>query len=311
MSMEMRELYHNLIVKSAETNKNIVVLDSDLSNSSKSWMFAEKFPDRFVNVGIGEANMIGAAAGLAAMGKIPFTHTFAPFASRRVADQVTLSVAYTGMNVKMMGSDPGILGETNGGTHMAFEDVAIMRAIPGMTVIEPVDNVQLESLFPQMLAHDGAVYTRLFRKVPPEIFEKGTKFTIGKGHLCRKGADVTIVASGIMMTEALLAGDALAKEGISAEIINIHTLKPLDTDIIIESAKKTGCVIIAENHNIVNGLGSAVCEALAENYPVPARRIGVKDKFGEVGKLDYLKKIMEMRAEDIVATAKDIIKRKR
>jgi len=296
----MRDVYIDLIIAAARDDDRIIMLDADLSKAGGTKKFGTVFPDRFINVGIAEANMIGVAAGLASMGKIPFTHTFTPFATRRVCDQVTLSVAYAKQKVIMAGSDPGIAAEINGGTHMSLEDVAIMRNIPGMLIVEPVDTTQLISLFPQILAHDGAVYVRLFRKNADKIYDNGTEFTLGKGHVCRTGTDVTIVTSGLMISEAFRAGDILAGKGVSAEIINIHTIKPLDTDLILESAKKTGKVIVAENHGIIGGLGSAVAEFLSETFPVPVKRVGVRDRFGEVGKMPYLKEIFKMRAEDIV-----------
>ncbi|MCL2702215.1 MAG: transketolase family protein [Defluviitaleaceae bacterium] len=305
----LRDTYCDLLIEHAKENKNIVLLDADLSKAGGLKRFMAAFPDRFINVGVAEANMIGIAAGLSAMGWIPFTHTFTPFATRRVCDQVTLSVAYAGLNVKMAGSDPGIAAELNGGTHMSLEDVAIMRNIPGMVIFEPVDSAQLKSVFPQILNYDGGCYIRLFRKNAVKVYEDGTEFTLGKGHVIKSGKDVTIIATGIMVSESVKAADELEKLGVSAELINIHTIKPLDTDLILNSAKKTGAVVAAENHSVVNGLGSAVAEFLSENFPVPVKRIGVRDRFGEVGKTDYLKTIMNMRAEDIVQAAQSVIKR--
>lgn len=304
VNRDLREIYVDLLVQEAKKHDNLVICEADLMAAAKTANFAKVFPERVVNVGVAEANMIGVAAGLANMGKIPFTHTFTPFASRRVADQVTLSVAYSGLNVKMVGSDPGICAELNGGTHMSMEDVAIMRNIPGMTVYEPVDGVQLASMMPQIVEHDGPVYIRLMRKGNDKVFPVGTEFKLGKAATVKEGKDVTIFATGIMVKESIEAAELLAKEGIDASIINLHTIKPLDEEAVIAEAKKTGAVVVAENHNIINGLGSAVSECLAENYPTPVKRVGVKDHFGEVGKRPFLQEKYKMLAKDIVKAAK-------
>jgi transketolase len=304
VNRDLREIYVDLLVQEAKKHDNLVICEADLMAAAKTANFAKVFPERVVNVGVAEANMIGVAAGLANMGKIPFTHTFTPFASRRVADQVTLSVAYSGLNVKMVGSDPGICAELNGGTHMSMEDVAIMRNIPGMTVYEPVDGVQLASMMPQIVEHDGPVYIRLMRKGNDKVFPVGTEFKLGKAATVKEGKDVTIFATGIMVKESIEAAELLAQEGIDASVINLHTIKPLDEEAVIAEAKKTGAVVVAENHNIINGLGSAVAECLAENHPTPVKRVGVKDHFGEVGKRPFLQEKYEMLAKDIVKAAK-------
>lgn len=307
----LRETYVDLLIQYAAENKDIVILEADLMKAGGTGRFAEEYPDRTFDVGIQEANMIGTAAGMSAMGKIPFTHTFTAFASRRVCDQVTLSVAYAGLNVKMMGSDPGVTAEYNGGTHMSMEDVSIMRNIPGMVVYEPVDSAQLKAVFPQILEHYGPVYIRLLRRNAVKVFEDGESFTLGKGKLMKEGADVSIFASGIMVAEAVEAVDALQKEGIHAELINIHTVKPLDEEIVLQSASKTGCVVTAENHSVIGGLGSAVSELLGEKYPVPVKKIGVKDHFGEVGLTPYLKEKYGLTAKDIATAAKAAIEMKK
>jgi len=214
------------------------------------------------------------------------------------------------LNVKMAGSDPGIAAELNGGTHMSMEDIAIMRNIPGMTIVEPVDSAHLKSLFPQILDHNGPVYIRLLRKQAAKVYSESDSFTLGKGHVLKSGKDVTIIASGIMVSEATLVSDILAGSGIDAELINIHTIKPLDEELVLRSAYKTRAVVTAENHSIINGLGSAVAELLIENLPVPMRRIGVRDRFGEVGKMDYLKTVMGMTAADIAKAAREAVKAK-
>jgi len=307
---EMRAVYTNTLIELAKEDERIVLCDADLMRASGTLPFRDVFPERTVDVGVAEANMIGVAAGLAASGKIPFTHSFTAFASRRCFDQVTISVAYAKLNVKMMGSDPGVSAEMNGGTHMSMEDVGLMRVLPGVTVFEPVDSVQLAQALPQIVKHEGPVYIRMFRKKAESIFGADYKFNWAKGDLLEDGTDVTIIATGIMVKESLEAARILKEEGISARIINIHTVKPIDQEIILKAAKETGAIVTAENHNIINGLGSAVAEVLVENSPVPMERIGVKDHFGEVGRMPFLMEKFHMLPVDIVAAAKAVIARK-
>lgn len=307
----LRDTYVDLLLEYAQKDDRIVALDADLMAASSVKRFSQQMPGRAIDVGVAEANMIGVAAGLAAMGKIPFTHSFTAFASRRVCDQVTLSVAYAGLNVKMIGSDPGITAELNGGTHMSMEDVSIMRNIPGMTVYEPVDSAQLRAAFPQILAHDGPVYIRLLRRPAVRIDSENDEFTLGKASLLREGGDVTILATGIMVAEALLAAEELAGQGgISAEVLNVHTVKPFDEEAVLRSAMKTGAVVTAENASVIGGLGSAAAECLGENCPVPLRRVGVRDCFGEVGLTDYLKEKFGLTAKEIVRAAHEVTERK-
>lgn len=307
----LRETYVDELIRAAQKDERIVILEADLMKAAGTGRFKEQFPERTFNVGIAEANMIGCAAGMSAMGKIPFTHTFTPFSTRRVCDQVTLSVAYAGLNVKIMGSDPGVTAELNGGTHMSMEDVAVMRNIPGMTVFEPTDSAQLRAAFPQIAEHPGPVYIRLLRRAAVRLFEDGCAFTLGKGIRMREGRDVTIAASGIMTAEAVEAAELLEKEGISAEVLNIHTIKPLDEELILESVQKTGCIVTAENHSVLNGLGSAVAECLSEKLPSPLRRVGVRDHFGEVGSTEFLKEKYGLKAKDIAAAAKSAVAAKK
>ena len=297
---EMRLAYSDALIERGRADERICVVEADLMGSSSTGRFQKLFPERTIDVGVAEANMIGVAAGLAAMGKIPFTHTFTPFATRRCCDQVTLSVAYARMNVKMVGSDPGICAELNGGTHMSFEDMAIMRNIPGMVVCEPVDSVQLRKLFGQIVDHEGPVYMRLFRKAPWKVFDESAEFTLGKACTLRKGRDATVFATGIMVKEALDAAETLAGEGVDVEVVNIHTLKPLDTQAVLESVARTGCCVTAENAFAINGLGSAVADCVCAARPCPVLRVGVDDRFGEVGKLDYLQSALHLTAADIV-----------
>lgn len=307
----LRETYVDLLIEYAAREERLVIVEADLMKAAGTARFGEIYPKRTVNVGIQEANMIGVAAGMAAMGKIPFTHTFTPFSTRRVCDQVTLSVAYAGLNVKIMGSDPGVTAELNGGTHMSMEDVAVMRNIPGMVIYEPVDSAQLRKAFPQILEYNGPVYIRLLRRNAVKVYEDDCTFELGKGTLLQEGSDVTIAASGIMVAEALEATEVLKQQGVDAEVINIHTIKPLDEAMILSSARKTGAVVTAENHSVLNGLGGAVAEFLGENYPVPVKRVGVKDHFGEVGLTPFLKEKYGLTAKEIIEAAQGAISMKR
>jgi transketolase len=306
----MRDIYVQLLIEEAHKNKDLVIVEADLMKALGTTKFAEVHPDRTINVGVAEANMIGVAAGLSNMGKLPFTHTFTPFASRRVFDQVMLSVAYSQLNVKMVGSDPGILAQLNGGTHMSFEDCGIMRNIPTMTIVEPVDGVQLAKLFPQFVTHKGPLYIRLARKENDDVFGDDATFELGKASTLKEGTDAVVFATGILVKEALKAHQSLLEQGISVAIVNIHTLKPIDKEAIVHYASQTNAVVTAENHNIHNGLGSAVAEVLGEHYPCHMERIGVKDVFGEVGKTPYLIERYELTAKDIEAAVKRVIKRK-
>lgn len=307
----MRDIYCRTLMDLASKDKNIVALDADLINSMGMSPFMEAYPERIIDCGIQEANMIGVAAGMSATGKIPFAHSFAPFATRRCYDQVFLSAAYAKLNVKIIGSDPGITAAFNGGTHMPLEDMGIMRNIPGITILEPTDSVMLVDLIKQIAYKYGIYYVRLLRKNAVKVYEDGSTFEIGKAARIRDGRDVSIIASGIMVAEALKAAGILQEKGISARVVNVFTLKPIDKDMIIECARDTGAIVTAENHNIINGLGSAVAEVLCENYPALLERVGVQDLFGEVGPEDYLKKRFEMTAEDIVKKVEKMLERKR
>ncbi len=310
-AMEMRQVYGETLVKLGTENRKIVVLDADLMRANGTMVFKQKFPERTFDIGVAEQNMVCIAAGLSAYGYIPFAATFTPFATRRVADQVMLSVAYAKQNVRIVGTDPGVTAELNGGTHMCFEDVGIMRTIPDMTIFEPVDATQLEKAIPQIVDHYGPVYIRLFRKQAYKVFDASYRFKLGKADTIIEGKDVVIFATGIMVKHSLEAAEALKQEGISAKVVNIHTIKPLDVEGVVKAASETGAVITAENHNILNGLGSAVAEAFVENCPVPMKRIGIKDRFGEVGMLDYLEKRFELTAVDIGVAVKEVISKKR
>jgi len=306
----MRDAYCKTLMDLAAEDKRIVALDADLMNSMGMMPFLKAYPERAFDVGIQEANMMGVAAGLSATGKIPFAHSFAPFASRRCFDQVFLSCGYAKLNVKIIGSDPGVTAAYNGGTHMPFEDIGLMRNIPGITILEPVDAAMLKDLVRQAAGRYGLFYIRLLRKNAVKIYEDGSTFEIGKGITLKDGSDVTIIASGILVDEALKASELLESEGISARVVNIFTTKPIDEELIVKCAKETGAIVTAENHNVISGLGAAVADVLVRNYPAPMEMIGVKDLFGEVGPQDYLLKRFNLTAEDIAESVRKVIKRK-
>ncbi len=307
---EMREIYCDSLIEMAKTNKDIVVVEADLMNCIKTGPFKKAYPDRFFDVGVAEANMIGISAGLATCGKVPFCSSFATFATRRCFDQIFISVAYSKQNVKIVGTDPGICAELNGGTHMPFEDMGIMRGIPQMVCVEPTDGAMLKSLMPQIADYKGAVYIRLFRKKTEKIFEDGAQFDLFKAFTVRSGRDVTIIASGIMVDRAIKAAEILKDRGIDAEIVNVYTWKPIDEETIVRSVKKTGAVVVAENHNIFNGLTSAVSEVTSKLCPVPVESVSVKDQFGEVGKMAYLADRYGLNPSNIVDAAVKAIQRK-
>lgn len=308
--VEMRKVYCQTLIELAEKDDRIVMLDADLMNSMSTVPFLERYPERTFNCGIQEANMMGIAAGLSVTGKVPYAHTFAPFATRRVFDQVFISGSYAKANIRIIGSDPGITAAYNGGTHMPFEDMGIMRNIPEMTVMAPTDAVMLENIIKQLADLYGMYYVRLLRKNAVQIYEKGSEFEIGKAVKLKDGKDVTIFANGIMVAEVLKANEILKEKGISARIYDMFTIKPVDKEAVINSAEETGAIVTVENHNIINGLGSAVAEVLVENCPVPMERVGVKDLFGEVGPVDYLKKRYQLTAGDIVEKVEKVLARK-
>lgn len=309
-AVEMRSVFAQVMEEMQAKDSRLIYMDADLMNSIGMAKYWKEHPDKTINCGIQEANMIGVAAGMSATGLIPFVHTFGTFASRRVMDQVFVSAAYAKLNVRIIGSDPGITASLNGGTHMPFEDMGMMRCIPEITILEPTDSVMLADMIRQTKEKYGVFYIRLSRKKCEKIYEDGSSFEIGKAAKIRDGKDVTIFATGICVAEAVKAAKLLEKEGISAAVSNMFTIKPIDKDAVIEAAKNTGAVVTAENHNIINGLGSAVAEVLAENACVPLERIGAKDCFGEVGPVDYLRERFEMTAEDIAKAAKRAISRK-
>jgi len=290
---------------------DIVVLDADLSKSTKTDTFKKKFPDKFINCGIAEASMMSTAAGLATCGKIVFASTFAMFAAGRAFEQVRNSICYPHLNVKIGATHAGISVGEDGATHQPVEDIALMRSIPGMVVISPADAVESIAAVEAAIKYDGPVYLRFGRLGVPAINDEATyKFEIGKGVQLADGGDVSIIANGLMVPEALEAAEILKAEGISARIINIHTIKPIDSEIIIKAAKETGAIVTAEEHNIIGGLGSAVAEVLCENYPTPMIRVGIEDKFGKSGKPAVLLEEYGLTAKNIAAKAKEIMKKK-
>ncbi len=279
-----REAYGKALAEFGESYPDMVVLDADLAAATKTDVFKKKFPDRHVDCGIAEANMMGIAAGLSLTGKIPVASTFAMFASGRAFEQVRNSIGYPHLNVKIGATHAGITVGEDGASHQCNEDIALMRTIPGMTVVNPSDAVEARACVKAALDFEGPVYMRFGRAAVPVINDREDyHFELGKGVVLRQGSDVTIVATGILVAASLEAAQKLQQEGFSAEVINIHTIKPLDKELIIDSARKTGKVVTAEEHSIIGGLGGAVCEALSENYPVPVCRIGINDVFGESG----------------------------
>ena len=309
-TFEMREIYCQSLVESAKTNKDIVVVEADLMNCIKTGPFKKEYPDRFFNVGIAEANMVGVSAGLATCGKIPFCSSFGTFATRRCFDQIFISVAYSKQNVKIVGTDPGICAEINGGTHMPLEDMGIMRGIPQMLCVEPTDSTMLKALMPQIIDYKGATYIRLQRKKAETVYSEGEKFDLFMAKQISKGKDATIIASGIMVSKAIEASEELKKMGYEVGVLNTFTWKPIDKEAIIENAKESGAIVVAENHNTHNGLYSAVAEVVVNNCPVPMESVAVMDEFGEVGKMPYLSKKFHLTTEDIVEKTLKVIKRK-
>jgi len=308
---EMRYAYCNALIEAAKQDPRIVTIDCDLSNSCGTKNFIQTFPDRAFNIGIQEQNACAMAGGLSATGLIPFFHSFAVFATRRVYDQIFLSCAYAGQNVKIVGCDAGVSAAFNGGTHMAFEDVGIMRVMPDVTIVEPSDPTMMQALVPQIAQTYGVFYLRMPRKTVYDIYEPGSEFQLGKAAVIRNGSDVTLIATGIEVRHALQAAELLEAEGISARVVDMFTVKPVDKDCILSCAAETGAIVTCENGNIIGGLGSAVAEVLVENTPVPMERIGVQDEFGEVGPQSYLEERFGLTAPFIIEKAKKVISRKR
>lgn len=303
---EMRKAYSETLKELIKEDKNVYVLEADLSEAITTTSIGVDYPKNFVNCGIMEANMVGAASGLSLLGKIPFIHTFSPFATRRCYDQIFLSGAYAKTNIKILGSDTGVTSQHNGGTHTSFEDVALMREIPEATVITATDSTMLKYLIREIKDIYGIHYITTIRKNAYKIYDENEKFEIGKGKILKDGKDFTIISNGIMVAEALKAAEELEKQGVSVAVIDMFTIKPIDKDLIIEYAKKTGKIITAENHNVTGGLGSAVAEVLVEHYPIPMRKVGIEDRFGQVGTQEFLQKEYGLTAEKIIEKASEL-----
>ncbi len=304
--VELRNVYADTLNELIDQNKKVVALEADLMGAIKTGPVLQQNPDNFINCGIMEANMVGVASGLSLRGFIPYMHTFGPFATRRCYDQLFLSIGYSDLNLKIIGSDAGVSAAHNGGTHMPFEDIGLMRLIPNAVVMEMSDHVMFKNMLEQTEKIHGLHYLRIVRKTMKQIYDANSTFEIGKGIVLREGTDVCIIANGIMLEEALEAREILAKEGISAAVIDMFTIKPLDTELVEEYAKKTKLIVTAENHNVIGGLGSAVLEALSLN-PTKVVRIGVQDRYGQVGTQAFLQEEYNLTKNDIVRAVKENI----
>ena len=303
-----RESYGNALVELAREHDDLVVLDADLAAATKTGIFKKEFPQRHIDCGIAEANMMGIAAGLSTCGKIPFASTFAMFAAGRAFEQIRNTIGYPHLNVKIGATHAGISVGEDGATHQCNEDLALMRTVPGMTIINPCDDIEAKAAVKAAYEMEGPVYLRFGRLAAPVIHKEDYQFEIGKGELMREGNDVTIVATGLMVSFALEAAEKLALDGIDAEVINIHTIKPLDKDIIVHSANKTGKVVTVEEHTVIGGLGSAVCDCLCEKCPTSVTKIGVQDVFGHSGPALELLKEFGLDGEGIYTQVKNIMK---
>lgn len=306
-----RESFGEALCELAKTNEDIIVLDADLAAATKTSIFQKSFPERFRNCGIAEGNMIGVAAGLAACGKIPVAASFAMFATGRAFEQIRNSVAYPELNVKIAGSHAGISTGEDGATHQCLEDIGIMRTLPGMTILNPADHYEMIEATKAAIEHNGPVYIRLGRLAIPSFNDPETyTFELGKGITMHEGDDITVIATGLPVNEARKAAENLEKEGINVRLINIHTIKPIDRDIIIKAAKETGRIITIEEHNVIGGLADAVCEVTSSECPVPVRRIGVNDEFGYSGPAHELLSIFGFTAENFEKVIKEELAKK-
>lgn len=307
---EPREGYARALIELGQQHDDVFVLDADCAKSNYTNRFRDEFPDRFFNMGIAECDIVGTAAGMAALGKVPFANAYANFLTGRGYDQVRISVAYSGRNVKIVGHNAGTSAAQEGATHLPLEDIGLMRAIPDMTVIVPADSCEMEKAVRAAYEYEGPVYLRVGKLKVPDVTTADTPFEVGKAIRFREGSDVTLISTGNMLFETLKAAEILTEKGVSAEVLHMHTVKPIDSEAIAESARKTGAVVTVEEHSILNGLGSAVAETLCEKYPVPLRRVGTKDVFGLSGTMDELMDYFGLRAEPIAATALEAIQAK-
>jgi len=306
----IRDAFGEALVDLGYKNNKVVVLDADVSHSTKTIKFEEKFPDRFFNIGVAEANMMNIAAGFATCGFIPFVSTFSFLACLRAGEQIRTSVAYPKLNVKIAAGYGGLSDSYDGTTHQSVCDIAIARSIPNMTVIVVADAQETKIAVPVIAQHEGPVFFRLSRAEVPVIFDENHKFQIGKGNILKEGSDVTLIATGVMLAKALEAADKLEKERVSTQVLEIHTIKPLDERIILQAAKETGAIVTAEEHSILGGLGSAIAELLAKHHPVPVEMVGILDTFAESGPYEKLLDRYGMSVSDIVKAAKRGLKRK-
>lgn len=306
----MRDVLARTLITLARENPNIAVLDADLISASGLKAFQKEFPERTFDCGVQEADMVGIAAGMSESGIIPFTHTFSCFASRKCIDQAFLSACYAGLNVKMIGSDGGVVATTNGGSHQGMEDMGIYLSLPNITLVEPTDANMLRALLPQIVDTYGTFYIRQWRRCTDAVYTEDSTFTIGKGNVLVEGHDATVIASGIEVKQALEAAQILQTQGIRIRVVDMFTWRPLDKELVIDSAQRTGCIVTAENHCLATGLGHAVAACTAESVPVPVGYIGVNEQYGEVGDLDYLMHRFHLTAEDIVTKVLETIARK-
>ncbi len=310
-SREMRAIYGEVLTEVAKENSKVVAINCDLCSSMGLKSFAKTFPDRAINVGIQEANGCSMAGGMSAAGMVPFFNTFSVFATRRVYDQIFMCAAYPKLNVKIIGGDAGVSATSNGGTHMPFEDMGIMRVMPGVTILEPSDGVMLKDLIHQLSNTYGVQYLRFCRKATVKIYEEGSQFTIGKAVTVRDGSDATVITCGLLVAEALKAADTLAQEGIDLRVVDMFTLKPIDADCIRDCAQATGAIVTAENHQLIGGLASAVAEVLADSrIAVPFEKVGIRDTFGEVGEMDYLMERFQLTAPYIADAVRKAVRAK-
>ncbi|PLY06160.1 MAG: transketolase [Desulfuromonas sp.] len=305
-----RDAYGEALLELGRSNEKIVVLDADLSGSTKTAVFSKEFPERFFNAGIAEANMVGMAAGLAAGGMIPFASTFAMFAAGRAFEQIRQSLAYPKLNVKVVATHGGITVGEDGGSHQSIEDLALMRAVPNMTVICPADGPETTAAIKAAAEFDGPMYIRLGRSKVPVVFEDTSSYVIGRGQTLREGNDMTFMTTGLMTAHALEAAEILANGGVSARVVHFGTIKPLDLDLVMHCARETGAIVTAEEHSVVGGLGGAVCEALCEGAPVPVERVGLRDVFGQSGTAEDLLVHYNLMPGDLVEAAERVLRRK-
>lgn len=302
-----RQAYGDALTELGRENENIIVMDADLSKSTMTAGFKKEFPERFFNAGIAEANMMGMAAGLALSGKTVFASTFAMFAAGRAYEIIRNSIAYPKANVKICATHAGITVGEDGASHQCIEDLALMRVIPGMTVVHPADAVSTRKLLKQIVAEDGPAYVRLGRLNIPVLYDENVEIQLGKGNCVREGSDVTVIACGLMVNEALMAAEELGKDGISVRVIDMHTIKPLDEDIIVKAASETKAIITAEEHSVIGGLGAAVAEVLVRKHPVKMAMVGIQDRFGQSGKPPVLMEEYNITAKDIVKAVKETL----